>query len=183
MEANELLEKATYVMEQWRQECAQCDDYIPDEIAICFAEATQLQTTVAEWVGDYGVEHFNGVPSDHMSRLDRVGEGFDVRFEFLRLPGRDWRFELMHVYPGGIAPLHEKALRESKGEPAIIHVSYKCFDVEEYGILMRSMPTMYGRNWTRKAEYSNTYGIFSYWSENGHIYTKPRVNLRDRASS
>jgi hypothetical protein len=177
METNELLEQATYVMETIREEAAASEDFIPDEIAICFVDEASLVRVVKELADDYGLEHFNSVERDTMRRLDRLGEGFDVRFEFLRLPGRDWRFECMVVLEG-IAPLHMKALQDSGGEPTIIHYSYKMNNLDEYSQLMRDMPTRTAMS--RRAEYHNTYGIFSYWmGSGGHIYEKPRVNLRD----
>lgn len=181
MEASDLISHAATVMEAVRLEGAQSDDFIPDEIAICFPTNEALDQFVKEAVDDYGLEHFNGVRSDHMRRLDRLGEGFDVQFEFLRLPGREWRIECMAVWRG-IAPLHEKALRDSGGEPVLIHVSWKMPNLDDYSLLMREMPTRHGL--FRKAEYANTYGIFSYWTANGGgLYHKPRVNLRDTESS
>ena len=177
METGELIEKTAYVMEAIRQEAAASDDFIPDEIAICFPTEAVLIQFVEEAVADYGLDHFNSVPHDQMRRMDRLGEGFGVRFEFLRLPGRDWRIECMAVLDG-IAPLHEKAMRDSDGEPEIIHVSWKVDGLDAYQQLMRDMPTTTAMS--RKAEYHNSYGIFSYWSSNGHIYHKPRVNLRDQ---
>jgi len=177
MDTATLIENAATLIEHCREDGAASDDFIPDEVAICFPDEESLVLFVKEAIQDYGLENFNSVEKDHMSRLDRIGEGFDVRFEFLRLPGRSWRFECMFVYPGGIAPLHERALRENGGEPVIIHISFKLHNVDEYGQTVREWPTRHA--WSRKAEYSNSYGIFSYWSVNGGPYWKPRVNLRD----
>lgn len=180
METSDLISQTATVMEAVRLEGAQSDDFIPDEIAICFPSDEALMTFVAEAVGDYGLDRFNSVPRDHMHRIDRLGEGFDVHFEFLRLPGRNWRIEAMSIFPGGIAALHEKALRDSGGEPVIIHVSWKCHNLDFYADTIRHMPS---QQMFRKAEYANSYGIFSYFSTNGGpMYWKPRVNLRDGSS-
>jgi hypothetical protein len=107
-------------------------------------------------------------------------QAFDVRFEFLRLPltgsregFRDWRIEAMCVLDGN-APLHSQHI-ERFGDPCIVHASFKLDDEGEYAKAKAELSEF---GFPFCAEYSNSYGRFSYWNA-GRYYLKPRVNLRD----
>lgn len=149
-----------------------------DEVALCFHNEEALIEFV-EHAKRLGLEHFNSVPYDTMKRQDKLGEEFGVRFEFLRHPEREWRIEAMAVIDGE-APLHKEAL-DKYGAPCIVHLSYKCEDLDAYQMEVRRM--FNDRGATKVAEYSNSYGMFSYWRPHGQQsmlpYWKPRVNLRD----
>jgi hypothetical protein len=150
--------------------------YVIDEIAVVF----DTQSGLTEFVNEckaFGMSHFNSVSSDVMRRQDGDQE-FLVRFEFLRMPGWDWRIEAMCVL-GGSAPLHEVHLARH-GTRSIIHASFKGFaggDADEYEDMKRLTESELG---PFKAEYRNSYGMFSYFDQGPDLpYLKPRVNLRD----
>lgn len=138
-----------------------------DEVAILFKDSAVLSDFVA-WCVREGVDNFNSVERDTMRRQDTDGQ-FDVRFEFLRIPGMDWRIEAMCVLDG-MAPLHD-----SQADGSIIHASYKLEDAWAYA---NHQTKLNGGLIKRQAEYVNSYGRFSYWGP-GAPYLKPRVNLRD----
>jgi hypothetical protein len=148
-----------------------------DEIAVCFGDKQELRKFVKEAIDDYALEHFNSVQRDTMKRQDKRGK-FDVRFEFLRIPGRKWRIEAMCILDGE-APLHERRLAANEGAPFIIHLSYKLGSLDEYQKEVRQLWHL-GPGWHREAEYMNSYGMFSYFKMKGDpMFLKPRVNLRD----
>lgn len=101
-------------------------------------------------------------------------EDFRVEFKFWRHPDERWRIESMIKLGGhNASPLHDHALAITKGEPAIIHASFKLPTEAQYERAItgqRTMPTL---------SYRNSYGRFSYF---GWLppYIKPRVNLRDQ---
>lgn len=105
--------------------------------------------------------------ADELAHKDGTECKFDVRFEFLKIPGALFRFECMTVLEG-CAPLHQ---RRSNG--SVIHVSYKPtdYDKAKKELAQADRPFM--------AEYRNSYGKFSYWKY-GNLFLKPRVNLRDQ---
>lgn len=164
-----------------------------DEVALVF-ETTQELDEFLLTATRFGVEHFNSVLQDTMKLgnysgafrqylpedvrkkvwTDNVnGEcEFGVRFEFLQVPGADWRIEAMCPL-WGLAPLHARML-DKRGSGSVIHVSAKYGNTDTYqnkcDELKDVVPFM--------AEYSNDYGRFSYYVVNG-LYLKPRVNLRD----
>lgn len=149
--------------------------YTIDEVSV-LCGTPQLLDKFVGWAIDIGYEHFNSVPLDVMRRQDQLlrKQKFEVRFEFLRIPGENWRIEAMCI-PKGSAPLHSQH-QKSHGDPSVVHASFKCINVEDYQrvkTMFRGFNTMpYG------AEYRNSYGVFSYW-QIGSYYMKPRVNLRD----
>lgn len=149
-----------------------------DEVALCFRRAYDLDQFLTHVAKDDNVEHFNSVPVDAMERQDQSGS-FDVRFEFLRIRGADWRIECMCVL-SGVAPLHEKLL-DDRGSGAVIHASYKLPDIDAYHREISSGGRLGQHDGVMDAAYANTYGCFSYWrfAELGFTYLKPRVNLRD----
>lgn len=152
-----------------------------DETSLLFATPEELDGFKL-WAIQSGLECFNTVDRDRMVRLDKgATEGFDVRFEFMRLPGAaggDWRIEAMCVL-GGQAPLHEEHLAaHGTGKP--VHVSFKCEDENRYRVMKRTMADDGFQSIPFHAEYQNSYGRFSYWGV-GPWYLKPRVNLRDAA--
>lgn len=148
-----------------------------DEVSLLFSKPAELED-FKEWAVAQGLEHFNSVQRDQMVRQDKA-QAFGVRFEFLRLPNRPWRIEAMCILEG-CAPLHEEALRRS-GEGCVVHLSYKCRDLQTYQEHVRSL---WDEGRIKKAEYRNSYGMFSYWVPTGselRPFLKPRVNLRDSA--
>lgn len=146
-----------------------------DEVAICFPSVKTLVDFVEEAKRN-NLDHFNSVPYDTMRRQDIAGQKFGVRFEFLKYRELPWRIEAMCVVDGH-APLHQAALGESF-LPVVIHLSYKMNSLHDYQEDVRRLRSETGM----EAEYSNSYGIFSYWpGPNGGVpYIKPRVNLRDQ---
>lgn len=148
--------------------------YQVDEIAILFRFESELEGFLREAKG-MGIEHFNSVPHDDMVSKDGTHE-FGVRFEFLRVVGATWRIEATCVLHGE-APIHQRHLDEY-GAGACIHASFKCQDSDDYNRLMDSPD--WGGSYPFVGEYSNDYGVFSYWSQaESGLYLKPRVNLRD----
>lgn len=148
-------------------------DYIVDEVSLLFNDATELDSFVT-WARDAaGLEHFNTV-QDTMARQDMQGS-FEVRFEFLRFKGADWRIEAMCAMEGEY-PLHSKHLRMF-GNACIVHASFKVADLAAYD---EAVEVLLEHGLGRMAEYQNSYGIFSYWESLDALhYFKPRCNLRD----
>ena len=151
-----------------------------DEIAVLFDGPEMLEDFVKWAITEGGLEHFNSVPWDKMWRQDTPHEEwFDVRFEFLRKPGVDWRIEATCVLAGR-APLHSAVL-DSRGSGTPIHASWKTYDKPAYdrskeALSKAFLPTLPAVPFF--AEYRNSYGLFSYWGA-PDLYFKPRVNLRD----
>lgn len=151
-----------------------------DEVALLFHSSVALDAFLKAIPG--GVENFNSVPCDVMKRQDQGGS-FQVRFEFLRfvdahplrfLTDAPWRIEAMCVLEGD-APLHRQKIAMSEELPVIVHWSYKLPTLESYQGAVRA----HRLQGPMRAEYSNSYGMFSYFGNNGAPYMKPRVNLRD----
>lgn len=152
-----------------------------DEVALLFHSSVALDAFLGAIPG--GVEKFNSVPCDVMKRQDMLGS-FQVRFEFLRfvpehplhfLTDAPWRIEAMCVLEGD-APLHRQKISMSEELPCVMHWSYKLPTLDAYQGAVRAHRAA---GQTMRAEYSNSYGMFSYFGSNGAPYVKPRVNLRD----
>lgn len=150
-----------------------------DEAALLFQNESELGAFVA-WAKGQGYEHFGSIERDAM--LERHGgtrtHAFDVRFEFLRLEGFDFRIEAMCVLDGS-APLHEQAL-EKYGNGSVIHVSWRAAPNGDADGYHRHRRIVEGSGFAPLLEYDNSYGRFCYYGEDGvPPYFKPRVNLRD----
>lgn len=161
-----------------RDHMAACDlgeSYRVDEIALLWENPAELDS-FCTWAAANGLEWFNSVPVDTMERQDlERDEQFQVRFEFLRFPGSDWRIEAMCVLSGD-APLHSKHLR-MLGNGCIVHASFKVADEDSY---LDSFDWLTEAQFVKMAEYVNSYGWFSYWETLDSMhYFKPRVNRRD----
>jgi hypothetical protein len=149
-----------------------------DEVALLFSSSDELHRFIAYAVDVADADYFNSVPRDTMRRMDHPST-FEVQFAFLRLPERPWRIEAMTVLEGD-APLHRSALN-MMGEGCVVHLSYKCADLDRYQHEVRNLMNHEDR---MMAEYRNSYGMFSYWQTQRRtpsLYPllKPRVNLRD----
>lgn len=161
-----------------------------DEMSIVFSLPHALEGFV-QWAKEIGYEHFNTVVKDDVTLVDHspafdnlepneANNGFQVRFEFLRITGAPWRIEAMCIL-GGHAPLHANALDEF-GEGACIHASFKERDSDTFKARKRSManPGNGFKALEFLAEYRNSYGRFAYFGKAGlPPYIKPRINLRD----
>lgn len=149
--------------------------YHVDEVALLFSDAAEMDSFYQWAIGVAGLENFFSVPRDAMVRTDATGL-FDVRFEFLRFPGTDWRIEAMAPLSGEY-PLHSKHLRMF-GNGCVVHVSWKLATEEAY---VEETEDLMDNGFARMAAYENTYGVFSYWEHLDTLYYwKPRVNLRDQ---
>lgn len=166
--AGKAIGKANEILVKWDKEP------VADETSLLFASPGELDAFL-KWASVEGIEHFNSVPRDTMLRRDIPHEEFDVRFEFMRVPGADWRIEAMCVLSGQ-APLHDKQIMDH-GTGCVVHVSWKESDHPDYVealqhlLLKRAVPI--------QAEYRNSYGRFAYLRGSADFYLKPRVNLRD----
>lgn len=171
----------------------------PDEVSLLFATPEELEEFRLWSVKDISMDNFARVESDvcfltssdwrevvtseYVTPMDT--EAFVVRFEFLRVPGADWRIEAMCVLDGK-APLHEAWL-EKYGSGCVVHVSYKCASRAQYAYHCATGPQ--SRYWASqpawRASYANSYGRFSYYQHDAFNYggvswlLKPRVNERD----
>jgi hypothetical protein len=158
------------------------------EIAVIFPNEEDLYTFVTAREKE-GMQTFNGqrdLMRCQAGKADIQDTSFNVLFEFLNMPGDDWRIEAMCV-TSGFAPLHRDQLGRISGlasnKPATMHVSWKHETIDEYE---HFKAIMRGDNQLElvtplelSAEYVNSYGVFSYWRY-GDLYLKPRVNLRDQ---
>lgn len=140
-----------------------------DEVAILFKNEREMEGFV-NYALRFGFENKVSVPRDRFHELapQDFGKDFDVRFEFLTKPDVPWRIELMCIVDG-MAPLHDR-LRNHE----LVHVSFKCSDLEHYLHMTRVM----GHVFPPHMEYENAYGRFGYFGAFTPYY-KPRVNLRD----
>lgn len=150
--------------------------YKVDEVSILWRTLNELRD-FAKWAADQGVDVFNGHVLDTMFRQDQPGH-FRVAFEFMRLPGHEWRIEAMNA-GNGSSPLHTRMLQQ-KNNGAIMHASFKVPDEDAY---KEAVERLAAAGLQFGAQYRNTYGAFSYWSGLGNVWIKPRVNLRDREPS
>lgn len=144
-----------------------------DEMSVLFRD----RDTLADFVRKYSGRNFNSVPEDKMVGTfpDGTEQTFRVMFEFLQAKGLEYRIEAMSVL-GGHAPLHQARLEVARW--SVFHASFKCESVEEYELWLRKLDQ---GGATLHANYENSYGRFSYWTDLtlGRMYLKPRVNLRD----
>lgn len=155
-----------------------------DEVALLFHSSAALDAFLRDMPGT--AEVFNRVPCDIMRRQDMLGS-FQVRFEFVRLTAEHtlrfphstepWRIEAMCVLEGD-APLHRQKIAMSEELPCVVHWSYKLPNLDAYQAAVRAHRSAGD---VMRAEYLNSYGMFSYFGSNGAPYMKPRVNLRDTA--
>src|SRR5678815_1115834 len=145
--------------------------YNIDEVSLLFRTEDRLME-FCQWAEVQGVERFN-TALDRMDRQDAM-ENFQVHFEFMRLPGADWRIEAM-CYGGGPAPLHEQQLK-NRGDGCVMHASFKA---EDEAALTKAHDNLLAAHLAPQALYRNSYGAFSYWGPWMGIWIKPRVNLRD----
>jgi len=136
-----------------------------DEIAILFKNEAEMMAFV-QYAVKRGMINFDSVVRDTARGLEGV---FDVHFEFLRWPERDWRIECMTVLAGH-SNVHDPMRNHS-----LVHASFKCIDQAHYDHVCNVMA---GRQKCQGA-FENSYGRFAYFGA-WHPYLKPRVNLRDR---
>lgn len=150
-----------------------------DEMALLFDYEDSLEEFVHH-AGVAGLINFNSVPRDTMVRQDKA-QSFVVRFEFLQPMKHPFRIEAMTVISGD-APLHARRLEQSRNG-CVVHASYKLGTLDEYNAETARLAE--DIRVAKRAEYRNSYGMFSYWRvwEAPGIYLKPRVNLRDQSSS
>lgn len=151
-----------------------------DEVAV-LCETPDMLDRFVNMAVLRGADNFNSVEHDVMKRQGRTFRRgrFDVKFEFLRFPGKDYRIEAMTVLKGS-APLHSQH-RERFGAPSVVHASFKCSDPFGYADVIERLHAV-GPALPFCAEYSNSYGVFSYWNV-GKYFLKPRVNIRDAIPS
>lgn len=147
-------------------------DVMIDEVSMVYDDPDHLMDFVTWAVEVEGMEHFNKRVMDRMHRLDVPGdEWFDVRFEFLRPKDQHFRIEAMCIGEGS-APLHEAALAID-GPGTCVHASYKPRGYGTHVVRLNRVLSL-------EAEYSNAYGLFSYWSGLS-TYVKPRLSFADRS--
>lgn len=148
--------------------------YSIDEYSVLFGNRVDLDVFVARGK-TFGMERFN-YTDDLMRRTD-VEETFEVHFDFLQLPAKSWRIEAMHV-ASGVAPLHATASQGIDNYCGVFHASYKLENLDAYNA---ELHRLYRAGYEPRAQYQNSYGVFSYWKIEPHLpYFKPRANLRDR---
>lgn len=166
-----LLDKAMHTLSQVQYEIdtAMMIKAQLDEVSILFKHPDELEHFI-RWARLAGLHHFNSA-ADRVWRQDCEDERpFDVRFEFFRIPGFEWRIEAMAVL-GGQADIHAPLANH-----AIPHVSFKCLDPMHYDHVCAVLAS---GNMECQASYTSGYGAFSYFGAFAP-YLKPRVNLRDR---
>lgn len=145
-----------------------------DEIALLWNDPAELDSFLQWAVAVGGFNNTFSVSQDTMTREDNIGS-FDVRFEFLTIPGTDWRIEAMCPLSGDF-PLHNRHLK-LLGNGCVVHASFKLPTDELY---FDSWEWLGEAGFVKLAEYQNSYGWFSYWDHfEALFYVKPRVNRRD----
>lgn len=143
-----------------------------DEVSVLFHSTEAIERFI-EWAeGSHRLRHFNSVRRDTAVQTfprDAHTPRFGVRFEFFEVKGYPWRIEAMQVLDG------KAILHQNMGLFDVPHASFKCIDLGHY---LHMISMLESGRWIKRAEYQNSYGIFSYFGE-GTPYLKPRVNLRD----
>lgn len=159
-----------------------------DEVSILL-KSVEAQERFLGWCIASGMKHIGQVEHDWLHSTeervthiidDHTGRSllvahddmFAVRFDFVKPPEAAWRIELVTV-TDGTAPLHEQA-----AEGTAFHASFKCSSPEHYETKLRELRAWCRDSYPIRAEYQNSYGIFSY-AGFAPPYLKPRVNLRD----
>lgn len=149
-----------------------------DEVSIIVPDDRVAMEILREAVRD-GAEFFNSAV-DHVNTSPIVSR-YTVLYDFLRLPGRNYRVEMMRI-TGGVSPLHSAVEVVRPFVP--IHVSFKVKDGEEFAWASSELER---HGWDKAQHCASTYGAFSYfrkdrdsYCQTGEIYLKPRVNLRDQ---
>ena len=147
-------------------------DHHIDEVSILL-KSTDQQDRFLVWCRNNGIELFDSVDHDtFVSTGLPLDPTFGVRFDFLRLPNVDWRIEAVCITAGS-APLHDPI-----AEGCVVHASFKCAGLVEYERARTRLMQECADDYPVIAEYSNSYGRFSYAGRQP-VYLKPRVNLRD----
>lgn len=172
--ATELVEAA----ERWLEDVVNMEGAFVDEVALMFGSTAARQRFLDRAVQHPDIEHFNA-DEDWVS-TSPISSRYRVRYDFLRIKGKQFRLECMEVLQG-VSPLHAVVDSGIVGDyPATVHVSFKVANRHDYKAIAGSLEEA-GAVWAQGC--LSTYGIFSYWSveEPGleNVYVKPRVNVRD----
>lgn len=157
-----------------------------DEIALLFINRAAKGDFVISAVKGDGVKLFNSA-EDHVNTKP-FGTEYDVEYLFLEAECLDgMRVEAMSLL-NGLSPLHSALIQNHEeirhGAPYPVHLSFKCHNMDEYHdavyALEHSGADGYGVA-TSVQFCQSDYGVFSYYNvpSLGHIYLKPRVNMRD----
>jgi len=169
----------------WDEEVARVQDHLRkngihdaviDEVALLVPDANSAGVYIFDAVLKDGVEHFNA-SEDRVSTRPFNNE-YRVRYDFLRIEGRQYRLEVMHL-TDGISPIHAALYQQSwtNNEPVTVHVSFKCPSEASYRMacgLLRDQMAM-----VEAQSCEADYGVFSYWrSDITDLYVKPRFNRR-----
>lgn len=165
--------------ERWLDDVVGMEGAFVDEVALQFKSREARQDFLDRAVMRDDIEHFNA--DEDWVQTSPISSRYRVRYDFLRIKGKQFRLECMEVLQG-ISPLHIVKEQEIyRNEPAIVHVSFKVANRHEYKEIAESLESA-GAVWAQGC--ASTYGIFSYWSIDGEpgldgVYVKPRVNTRD----
>ena len=149
-----------------------------DEVAILFNNESQLQQFSNDIHRQYGWHIFNVVESGLVNEVGLRGshqqDSYEATYVFVsHLLVLGIRLELMLVRSG------QASLHDDVSDPRIMHASWKTPSLEAYESHMRTLDDQLV---PIAKEYVSDYGRFSYWGHEAP-YLKPRVNLRDQASS
>lgn len=152
-------------------------DVVIDEVAVIVPDANMAAVYVFDAVKVDGVEHFNA--DEDSVAVQPFQSEYRVRYDFLRIEGKPYRVEVMHM-TDGISPLHASMYLESaqSNAPVTIHLSFKCADEAEYHAMCDRLERVARMHEAQSCE--SSYGLFSYWrTDFTDLYIKPRVNKRD----
>jgi hypothetical protein len=105
-----------------------------------------------------------------------VQSSYQVEYRFLRLPGADWRVELVHTFG---SRLHA-ALFQTESVPHVVHASYKCDSMPAF---LAELAGAARKGYAEEMFCASSYGLFSYRRpliyENmwplGRVFLKPRL--------
>lgn len=156
-------------------------NYTIDEIALMWDEDDKMRRWISSAVAEDGVVLFN-------RSIDRVNtfpiaSRYHVEYNFLSIEGKPYRVEAMCIQHG-VSPLHAAHGSDCHIRPLAVHLSFKVESEMEY---QKALSALAEAGCILAQSCKSDYGVFSYWKvphlfENGHLYLKPRINLRDAKS-
>lgn len=150
-----------------------------DEIAVLVPNREMAAGFIMRAVGEGGCTYFNA--SEDGVHTEPLGSKYEVAYHFLKVPGRAYRLEVMHLLSGH-SPLHHRLWIDNLTGPQRLPVVHASFKVPEWEY-NDTKDRLWTNGYRPSQECESDYGRFGYWRRPGSplFFLKPRVNLRDTA--
>jgi hypothetical protein len=168
----------------WMKRCAEVIhqsrnglEYPVDEVAIAFPTKQSRDEFLAA-AKECGLDNFDNTNDTILAMYPKRGiqSSYEVQYRFLRMPGADWRVELVHAFG---SRLHATLFR-NESVPTLVHASYKCGSMTEF---LHEQAVLNRKGFAEEMFCASKYGLFSYrrpliyegaWPL-GKVFLKPRL--------